>query len=349
MRYSDVYVAGVAGWLPPPQPVSEAVRDGLYDSEEQAANNLESVTVAGVDDAPPMMAARAADLALTRSGVQPGDIALLLHASMSYQGIDFWPAASFVHRAVLGGNRSAPAIDIGQMCAGTVGGIELAASYLIAGSSRHAALVTSADWFQLPAIDRWRTDSPSIVLGDGAAALVLAKGKGFARLLAVNTVVDTSLEPMYRGDAPFRTASDALSQPVDQRLRSKAYLRDVGVSYILTRTTDGLVSAVHGALDDAGLSMADIRKFIFPNIGLGTLLNRYLEVLGLDVSSTVWEWGRTTGHIGPADHLTGLAYLIEQSEITAGDCVMLVAAGAGFTWSCAVLQCEEVPRWQPGR
>jgi 3-oxoacyl-[acyl-carrier-protein] synthase III len=91
MRLDDLFVAGIGSWLPPAVDVTEVIANGRYDPEEQAANEYLSITVAG-DEAPPEMAVRAGRQALARSGVPSGDIAPLLHASLWYQGIDFWPA-----------------------------------------------------------------------------------------------------------------------------------------------------------------------------------------------------------------------------------------------------------------
>src|SRR5690242_18280173 len=180
MRCTDLYVAGVAGWLPPPLDVAEAIAAGDYDATEQASNDYASVTVS--DQAPPRMAALAAARALRRAGTAPADLALVLHASSWYQGVDFWPAASHVHRTVDAGPH-APAFDVQQMCNG-VGVLELAAAHLAADPARTAVLVTAADRFAAPAFDRWRSDAPGLVYGDGAGALVLARS-GPLRLLSV--------------------------------------------------------------------------------------------------------------------------------------------------------------------
>jgi hypothetical protein len=118
MRCDDLYVAGLARHLPAVLEVADAVADGRYDAGEQAANDYVSVTFAD-GAAPPQMAVRAGGLALSRSGVPAGEVTLLLHASAWFQGVDYWPAASYVHREVLGANRRAPALDVAQMCCGT--------------------------------------------------------------------------------------------------------------------------------------------------------------------------------------------------------------------------------------
>lgn len=343
MRFSDMYVAGVASWLPPREPIGEGRG---YDPEEQAASAYESAAVAGEEDAPPLMATRAGSLAMARSGVAPNDVSLLLHASMWFQGLDFWSSAPYIHRALLGDNHHALAIDVSQMCSGSVGGLEVAASYLAADPARRAALMTVADRFHPPGFDRWHTEGASIVYGDGAGAIVLSKDGGFGRLLAVRTVVDTSLEPMNRGEDPFNLVSPTGTTTVDNQARRMAYLGDVGNDYVIERTSIGLADAVNGVLEEAGLDKDEVSKFIFPNVGRGLLQAAYLKPLGLDVDSTAWELGRTTGHVGTADQLTGLNHLIEQGKVQPGERVMLLGIGYGFFWSCAIVECDDVPLWQ---
>lgn len=339
MQYTDLFIAGVAYRLPEAVEVAPAVADGRYDAAEQEANEYLSVTVAD-GEAPPEMAVEAARLALDRSPVPAHDVALLLHTSAWFQGIDYWPAASYVHREVLGDARRTPALDVQQMCNGTLGAIELAASYLTADPARRAALISTADRLDGPAFDRWRSDVRGIVYGDGAAAVVLAR-EGFARLLSVVTVVDTGLEGMYRGAEPFRTAPGG---PVDVRARRAAFAAESGGTSP-GRTIAGLTEAVEAALAEASLGLGDIARFVFPNVGLHGLRNLYAQPLGLDLARTTWDWGRRTGHVGAADQLTGLTHLVESGQVGPGDRVMLVGIGAGFSWTCGVVELTARPAW----
>lgn len=336
MRLDDLFVAGIGSWLPLAVDVAEAVADGRYDPAEQAANEYLSITVAG-DEAPPDMAVRAGRQALARSGLPAGDIALLLHASLWYQGVDFWPAASYVHQHVLGEGRYAPAMDIHQMSNGSMAAIELAAAYLAADPGRRAALVTTADRLALPGFDRWRSDLRGIVYGDGAAALVLAR-EGFARLLSVVTITDSTLEGMYRGRQPFGTVSGHAGQPVDNRTRRTEFAVGVDTGALGHRTRSGLTEAIERSLAEADLKLADVTRAVFPNLGATALRKAYLEPLGLDMAATAWEWGRRTGHVGAADQIIGLGNVADRGRPAPGDVVLLVGIGAGFSWTCAVVE-----------
>jgi 3-oxoacyl-[acyl-carrier-protein] synthase-3 len=224
--------------------------------------------------------------------------------------------------------------------------VQLAADHLVADPDRRAAIVTTADRFPSPGFDRWHTEGASVVYGDGAAAVVLTRGRGFARLLAVKSVADTSLESMNRGDSEFTLFSPASQGPVDNQARIAAYLRREDLHEVIGRIDQGLTDAVQGLLADAGLTIADVSRFVLPNVGLG-MLNQFVKLFGIEVSRTLWDLGRTTGHVGAADPLTGLTYLIEQGQLAVGERVVLVGIGYGFFWSCALVECVEVPNWSP--
>lgn len=340
MRYHDIYVAGVASWLPPREPIGQ----GRYEPGQQDGPAYESASVASGDEMPPHMAVRAGRLALTRSGVDPAEVSLLLHASAWYQGLDLWTSSSYIHHALLGENRIATALDVNQQCAGGMSAVQLAADHLIADPDRRAAIITAAERWSAPGIDRWHTEGAHIVFGDGAGALVLARDRGFARLLAVKSVADTTLEAMNRGDDKFTLFSPAAQGPLDMAARGAAFMRDQDGPEVIARLNRGHADAVHGLLDEAGLTISDVSWFVFPNIGL-SLLSDMVKRLGIDVSQTTWELGRTTGHMGASDPMAGLAYLLEQGQLSVGDRVVLMGIGYGWFWSGVLVECVETPDW----
>ncbi|MGZ3460685.1 MAG: ketoacyl-ACP synthase III family protein, partial [Archangium sp.] len=285
-------------------------------------------------------------LALERAGLGPEEISVVLHASSWYQGLEFWPAASYVHHQVVGSGNSALAMDVQQMSNGGLAAMDLAASYLAAEGARQAALVTVADRFCEPGFDRWRSDST--LYGDGAAALVLSRRGGFARLRNVVSLSDTFLEVLFRGREPFGPVSGHAGRPVDIRKRREAVFELEGRPVIREHIAKGLNAAIARVLDEAGIGIADLARIVLPNVGLSSM-RFYTKVLGIELSKTQWEWGRNVGHLGAADQFAGLTHLVESGEVGPGDRVLLVGIGAGFVWSCAVVELLDRPAWAASR
>jgi 3-oxoacyl-[acyl-carrier-protein] synthase-3 len=341
VKTAGLFIAGIGTYLPPATKVEQAVADGRFDPQEAEDMQLESICEA-TDEAPPDMAVSAARSALERSGHRHEDVALLLHASVYFQGLELYPTASYIHRAALG-DHSALAFEIKHASNGGMTALDVAARWLTSSDDAVAALVTTADKCSLPAIDRWNSDI-GIVPGDGAAAMVLSKRSGFARVLSSATVSDPTLERLHRGDAPFTPHNDP-TQLIDLRSRKLQYLGDVELDEFTRRFRAGLQSCVDNALADAGIQLRDVARFVVPHFGRIVLQRECLLALGIDEARTTWSWGRTVGHIGAGDQIAGLGHLMETGAVNVDDYCMLLGVGAGFTWTCAVVRIVERPSW----
>ncbi|KWX01143.1 3-Oxoacyl-(Acyl-carrier-protein (ACP)) synthase III domain protein [Carbonactinospora thermoautotrophica] len=339
MRWHDLYVAATATWFPRRVTVEEALARGWYDHGELADTRQAAVTVAEQPDEHPVeMASRAGRLALSRAALDPARVGLLLHATLFHQGVDIWNAAAYVQRRT--GTVRARAFELRQACNGGAAAVELAAEHLLARPDHPAALVTTGDRFALPGFDRWRGDR-GLLFGDGGTALVLSREGGFARLLATGSAGEPALEGIHRGDTPFAPLSQ--TTPIDLVQRRKEFLADAEPEVVTTRLNAGQRRAVEVALADAGVTLGDLTWVVTPNFGWGLLHRQCLDPLGLPVSRSAWEWGRTVGHLGPGDQIGGLDHLAYGQRLCAGDLVLLFGVGAGFAWTSVVLRILQPP------
>ena len=338
MRWDHLYLAALGTYLPSQrESAASAVADGLFDAQEYERYECRGVTVAGADEPPPDMAVWAARRALSQSDHGDADFALLLHASMYHQGRDLWTPAHYVQRGTIGG--PALAVDVYQGANGSLAALELAASHLMAREGGPpAALITCADSFPLPGFDRWRSDS-DCVFGDGAVAAVLSRDHGPLRLLATASVSDPELEPVFRGNGGWTTAPHLDCRPIDLRGRKQEWMREqADVPAVYGRVAANARAAVDQALQDAGVALGDIELLVHANIARPLAEAQFHHALGIPAQRTTYEWGRDIGHVGGADQLLGLDHLMESGRLAAGQRVLLVGAGMGFTWTAAVLE-----------
>ncbi|MFC1416175.1 ketoacyl-ACP synthase III family protein [Streptacidiphilus cavernicola] len=341
MRLHDIYIRGTGTRLPSTLSVADAVAAGACPARVAASTDTVSVAWSP-DESAAEMAVAAARSALERSATAPEDVDLILHADTYHQGQDLWPVASYIQRET--GAGQGPALEIRQMSNGGLAALDLAAAYLTAGSHRCEALLTTADRFCEPGIDRWRTD-PGTPYADGATALVLSRRGGYARLVSIAMLGDAELEPLHRGDEPFSPAPFTHRIPVDFEEAKRAFVGRVGMSFAVTRAHAGQQAVLKEALADAGMELADADWVLLPHFGKRRLEVIFHKPFGIDPARTTWEWSRTVGHLGAGDQFAGLDHLVATGKARAGDRIVLVGVGAGYSWGCAVVEITEPPHW----
>ncbi|MDB1089336.1 ketoacyl-ACP synthase III family protein [Streptomyces sp. ACA25] len=331
MQWDNIYIAGLGVYLPEPVAAADAVAAGEYDAEESEANGIISVLVEK-EKAAPEMAVLAARDALSHSTVEPSDVSLVFHSSLWYQGVDMWPAASYVARYSVG--NLATAFDLQQQCNAGVGAMDLAASRL-AFEQGGAALLTTGDRFCLPGVDRWRTEQ-GLPYGDGGAAMVLSTEGGFARLLSTATVSDNGLEQVLRGPRFHDTYQPG---PLDISSRIAHHFENHGGMRASTvRLADAVRSAVTQALADSKTELSQLGGVVIPAAGRAKLDWQLSQLVGVEEHQTTWPFARTHGHLGAGDQFAGLRHLLVEGVVTAGDRVLIVGGGAGLTCTCAVVE-----------
>jgi 3-oxoacyl-[acyl-carrier-protein] synthase-3 len=336
-----VYVRGNGLRLPSRLLVADAISSGECEPALVARTDVLSVSVSA-DESAAEMAVTAARIALERAGSTPETIDLILHADTYHQGQDLWPVGSYIQRETV--RNGCLALEIRQMSNGGMAALDLAVSHLRAEPGRREALLTTADRFCQPGIDRWRTD-PGTPYADGATAIVLSRQGGFARLLSLALHADSDLEPLHRGDEPFGLAPFAHRMPVDFEAAKDAFSRQYGLAFGINKATAGQAVAVENALADADLKLADAEWVVLPHFGWRRLDVNYLRQYDIDPSRTAWDWSRTVGHLGAGDQFAGLSYLVDSGRAKPGDRCVLIGVGAGYSWGCAVLEITEQPAW----
>jgi len=339
VRYDNLYVSGLGTRLPEPLSLVDADAAGLCERRALWRTEFVSTCVSDTESGPELAAAAAAG-AVRQAGCAADEIDLILHASAYYQGHDMWTPASFVQHAAVG-NRC-PAIDVRQMSNGGMAALDLAAAYLTADPARRAALVTTGDRFCLPGFDRWRSDLGT-VYGDGGTAAVLSTQDGYLQVHSLTTIGDASLEPMARGRAPFHPAPPVDSWPVDVDSRRKEYVSGAGLDTVLDRIDAGQRDAVKQATSEAGTDLGDIDWFVLPHLGRARLNEHFLHKFPIDPERTTWAWGRRIGHLGAGDQIAGLGHLTASGLLRPGQRCLLAGVGAGFSWSCAVVEMIDEP------
>jgi len=338
---NPIYIAGTGASRPKAVTVESAITAGRYDREAAAKGQLLATTIADEDERAVDFAVRAARQALSRSGYQTADLELLLYAVVLDSGIPVSNAGSYILREL--GAEGGIADQIQSACAGALRAVDLAGSCLVAHDGKPAALVVAADCWPPTMVDRWRSGTP-IVWADGGSAVVLSRERGFARLLALHTHSDPSLEALNRGAESFGRPPSWY--PLDFGRRAEHFFgHTMSKSDYYQRRNAGLLTAVERATAEAHVALRHIKHVLYPFVPYNLLLKECLEPLGISVDRTAWAYGRAIGHMGGADVLTGYEYLVQSEQLFPGDYALLIGEGAGFVWTAAVIETLDAPRY----
>ncbi|MFI7601243.1 ketoacyl-ACP synthase III family protein [Actinoplanes sp. NPDC049681] len=354
MRIPQLYLAGLASYLPASVPTERAVAAGWYDEHEWRNSGWTGAAVAGRISAPDM-AVDVANLALARSGRDHAEIALLLHASVGDQGPDFWSPHHYVLRHTVGG--SIPAVELRQGCNGALAALELAYGYLCAGAGRRtAALVTGADNFGVLRFDRWRYASGAntgrgSIMGDAATAAVLSIVDGFAKVRAMDSVSVPELEEMNRPEGPLFPPALTFDRPVDVAGRQLSFARRFPEAAAAAKHAISAARTELGlrTIAEAGITPADITRATHVFAGGESYVRSVLAPLGIDPARGMLDFGRALGHLSVNDHFAALTHLVATRQVAPGDHVLMISNGVGVSISAAVVEILSLPEWATGR
>jgi 3-oxoacyl-[acyl-carrier-protein] synthase-3 len=330
----DLFIDSVSYYYDGLEPAIAAVAHGRYSEAERLRSRQESVAVSPPDRFQADLAGTAARACLAESPIDPDSIALALHCVAFDSGVPLWSSASYVSREA--GIRPQFSAELNAASNGLVA-VELAGTYLRSLPTGRSALITTADAWRQPSIDRWRTDK-GLVFGDVGTAAVLSNEAGSFRVRALCTQSDPRWEGLHRGDARS-TGPGAAPAPVDLALRARQFLGDgQDRDAFFAANRGNLRSAFHRALDVAAVSRAEVDWFVLPFFGNGLLTAQCIEPLAIDPARTTASFGLRIGHTGAGDQIAGLRSLQEQGRLADGALVALVGVGAGFTWSVAIVE-----------
>jgi 3-oxoacyl-[acyl-carrier-protein] synthase-3 len=329
--------------------VTEAISSGRYSEDERRRTHQESVAVSEQGRFRADLAYLAAQACYTEYSLEPQSVALALHCVAFSSGVEIWNSGAYVARRVGASPRLASEINAASN--GALVAMDLASSYIRKLPWGTTALITTADSWSLPDIDRWRADR-GLVLGDAGTAMVLSRERGLFQVLAICSRSDPHWEALHRGttapQAPREYGYRDRSRPIDLSERASRFFADGEVREAFFASNRANIRDVFDeALGEAGLRQSDIERYVLPFFGEGLVRVQCADALGIDLDQTTAAYGLRIGHTGAGDQVAGLTSLLSDGELSKGSKIALVGVGAGFTWTTAIVEYTGAPPPQP--
>lgn len=283
--------------------------------------------IAGEGESLTSLSAEASRQAMTRAGVQPGEIDVIILGTASPDHL--LPATAVEIQTVLGCTRAA-AFDLSAACSGWLYGAIVGES-LIASGSANTVLVIGAE--KLSAIVDWTDRNTCILFADGAGATVLQRApKGSTKgVLSSFMRSDGALaELLWR---PAGGGAEPFSPTVFEEKRH--YVRMAGRE-VFKHAVRSMAEATDRALDAARLTAADV-DLLIPHQANVRIIEATAKHAGISMDKVfvnVDMYGNTSAASIPI----ALDDAIAQGRVKEGMTVLFAAFGAGFTWGSLVVR-----------
>ncbi|MBW2427966.1 MAG: ketoacyl-ACP synthase III [Deltaproteobacteria bacterium] len=271
----------------------------------------------------------ASKIALEKAGWTPGDIDLIIFATLSPDY--FFPGTGCLLQHKLG-LTSTPALDIRQQCTGFLYGMTTADAYIRSGLASRILLV-GAEVHSTGLDISTKGRDVAVIFGDGAGA---------ACLEGIETEETTGiLASVLHADGKF--AESLMVEVGSSRLnpRISHELIDEGRHWpkmdgktIFKLAVQKLPEIVHEVLTQANLSLEDIDLFIphQANLRINQFFQQSMKLPAEKVFNNIQRYGNTTAASIPI----ALDEALEAELIGSGDTVLLLGLGAGLTWAAVI-------------
>lgn len=280
---------------------------------------------------------KAAARAIRDAAIDPREIDQLYFSSASLRDKPIAPSAlvSMQHR--IGADRAVSA-HLLETCAGALFALDLAANAVACGMAQKVLVVASDAYSKHFNGDNAWTTKIGLNFGDGAAALVVSRGKGEQCARISST---------FHSDPAFQSGLGIVPMIVDgaaalrlgfasfpPTFRGEKLAPDQALEALRQFTTESLARAAKDALSEAELTAAEVDFFALhqPN---GHYLQSWAELIGIPAdktTDTLARYGNLLGVSVFANLQAGLdAGLLEQ-----GSTVLMAAIGAGSTYGASL-------------
>lgn len=280
--------------------------------------------LAGADEFPSDMGAKAAMKALSAAGLAPHDVELILVATMTPDYIS--PSTANLIQAKIQASNAA-SMDIQAACSGFIYAMSTAKAFIESGIYKNVLMVAAE---KMSAFIDYEDRSTCVIFGDGAsAALLAAEGPGLkVDAICLGTDGQLSNLAMIPGGGARHPAS---IETVTQKLH---YFKMSG-NEVFKHAVRRMTAAARECMAKAGLAESDI-SWLVPHQANVRIIDAIAKQFGINenkVFKTLHKFGNTSASsIGIA-----LEELVCQNEMNAGEHVLLAAFGGGLTWGASIL------------
>ena len=274
------------------------------------------------------LAVEAARRCLAKAGVEPGEIEVIIVATVTPDM--FFPATACLVQDKLGA-KGAWGFDLSAACSGFPYALQVGAKLVESGMHKKV-LVIGSD--VMSSVIDYTDRATCVIFGDGAGAVLLEPcAEGEVGLIDYWHEIDGSGAPALN-----MPAGGSLHPSTAQTVEAKMHFVHQDGAAVYKFAVRKMAEASESILARNGVSGADLACFI-PHQANKRIILATAERLGMPENAVVINidrFGNTTAATIPMAMQTAL----DEGRLKKGDLVLLASVGAGFTVGATLLQWE---------
>ena len=282
------------------------------------------------EDTVAKMGAKASVMALQRAGLKPGDVDMIVFATITSEY--YFPGSGVLLQRELE-IPGIPALDIKMQCSGFIYALSIADQFIRTGTYKNVLVVGGE--IQSNAIElSERGRNMAVIFADGAGAVVLsASNDPHHALLSCHLHSDgTYAEELYMRNP----GSLSKKRITHEMLDNGEMLPHMNGQAVFKHAVLRFMEVIQESLTHNSFTAADLDLLIphQANLRISEFIRQKLELPEEKVYNNIMRYGNTTAASIPI----ALSEAWQEGRIKSGDLICLAAFGSGFTWASALIK-----------
>ena len=283
-----------------------------------------------------VMGAKAAKIAIERSGLHKDKIDLIVFATLSP---DLYFPGGGVRVQELLDLDTIPALDVRNQCSGFIYALSVADQYIKTGMYQNILVIGSENHSGgLDMTTRGR--AVSVIFGDGAGAAVLSRSKD-----ATQGILSTHLhsegahakELTLEGPNTGNWIPELIANNKEELKKEQiTYFPHMNGQFVFKNAIARFSEVIQEGLETNGLLAKDIDLLIphQANLRISQFVQKQFALRNDQVYNNIQKYGNTTAASIPI----ALTEAWQEGKVKDNDLIVLAAFGSGFTWASAVIR-----------
>ena len=286
----------------------------------------------GSGDSTSVMGAKAAEIAIERSGLEKKDIDFIVFATLSP---DLYFPGGGVEVQELLGLGTVGALDVRNQCSGFIYSLSVADQFIKTGMYKNILVIGSENHSGgLEKSTRGR--GVTVIFGDGAGAAVLSRteepGKG---------ILSSHLHSEGKHAKELALIGPSTNRWVPEIMEANdpddvSYYPYMNGQFVFKHAVVRFSEAIVEGLTKNNLT-ADQIDLLVPhqaNLRISQFIQKKFKLRDDQVFNNIMKYGNTTA----ASIVIALTEAWEEGRVKDGDLVVLAAFGSGFTWGSVIMR-----------